>query len=277
MSASWSRSGLAIVLLGVLLPGSLAAEDPSLDRGFHYLYNLQFDDAQAQFYGWEQRFRDDPVGPAAESAAYLFQEFDRLGVLELQFFTRSGSLGPQKKLEPDPKTRSRFFDAVERATQKANQRLAVNPRDVDAMFAMTLANGQTADYQALIEKHTLASLQSAKRANTWAGMLLAVDPHYYDAYVASGSEKYIIGSLVAPARWMLKLDGVNGDKEEGMRQVTLAAQNGRYLRPLARILLAIAYLREHKDADARVLLVQLRTDFPANTVFQKVLTQLDHH
>jgi hypothetical protein len=107
--------------------------------------------------------------------------------------------------------------------------------------------------------------------------LLAVDPHYYDAYVASGSEKYIIGSLIAPARWMLKLDGVDGDKEEGMRQVTLAAQNGRYLAPLARILLAIAHLREHKDADARSLLVKLRADFPANTVFQKVLTQLDHH
>jgi hypothetical protein len=75
----------------------------------------------------------------------------------------------------------------------------------------------------------------------------------------------------------LKLDGVDRDKEEGIRQVTLAAQNGRYLAPLARILLAIASLREHKDADARTLLVKLRADFPANTVFQKVLTQLDHH
>ena len=79
MSAS-----VAIVLLGTLLPASLAAEHPSLNRGFHYLYNLQFADAQAQFNGRQQRFPDDPVGPAAESAAYLFQEFDRLGILELQ-------------------------------------------------------------------------------------------------------------------------------------------------------------------------------------------------
>ena len=166
---------------------------------------------------------------------------------------------------------------MDRATQKANKRLAANPRDVDALFALTLASGQTADYQALIEKRTLASLQTAKRATTWARQLLAVDPQYYDAYVASGSEKYIIGSLVAPVRWLLSLDGVNGDREEGIRQVTLTAQNGRFLAPLARILLAIAYLREHKRAEARTLLVQLRTDFPANTVFQKVLTQLDQH
>jgi hypothetical protein len=157
---------------------------------------------------------------------------------------------------------------VKRAAETANQRLAANPRDVDALFAMTLASGQTADYQALIEKCTLASLQSTKRTTTWAELLLAADPNYYDAYVASGSEKYIIGSLIAPVRCLLSLDGVNGDKAEGMRQVTLTAQNGRYLGPLARILLAIGYLREHKeDADARTLVVRLRADFPSNTVF----------
>jgi hypothetical protein len=107
--------------------------------------------------------------------------------------------------------------------------------------------------------------------------LLAVDPHYYDAYLASGSEKYIIGSLIAPVRWLLSLDGVNGDKEEGIRQVALTAQNGRYLAPLARMLLAIAYVREHKNADALALLVKLRADFPANTVFARALTELDRH
>jgi hypothetical protein len=130
-----------MAVLWTLTPGSLVAEDPSLDRGFQYLYNLQFDEAQAQFFRWQQQFPEDPVGPAAESAAYLFQEFDRLGILELQLFTRSGSVGPQRKVEPDPKIRTRFFDAVGRAVQKANKRLAMNPRDVDAMFAMTLAIG----------------------------------------------------------------------------------------------------------------------------------------
>jgi hypothetical protein len=275
LSSGWSRASLAIVVLSPLLPSSLAAEPPSLDRGFHDLYNLQFNDAQAEFDGWQQRFPDDPIGPAAESAACLFQELDRLGILELQLFTHTDSVGPKKKVEPDPKIRVRFLDAVKRATDKANRRMAVNPLDVDAMFAMTLASGQTSDYQALIEKHTLASLQSAKRATAWAQQLLAVDPHYYDAYVASGSEKYIIGSLIAPVRWLLSLGGVNGDKDEGIRQVTLTAQNGRYLAPLARILLAIAYTREHKDADALALLLKLRADFPANTVFANALARFN--
>jgi hypothetical protein len=62
---------------------SLAAEGPSLDHGFHLMNNQQFDDAEAEFSRWQRQFPDDPVGPAAESAGYLFQEFDRLGILEL--------------------------------------------------------------------------------------------------------------------------------------------------------------------------------------------------
>jgi hypothetical protein len=111
----------------------------------------------------------------------------------------------------------------------------------------------------------------------FAMTLLAIEPHYYDAYVASGSEKYIIGSLIAPVRWLLNLGGVNGDRVEGIRQVALTAQNGRYLARLDRILLTTAYIREHKDADALALLVKLRADFPSNTVFAKALTKLDRH
>jgi len=83
VTARWKCGGLAVAVLWTLTPSSCAGEDPSLDRGFQYLYNLQFDDAQAEFSRWQQQFPEDPVGPAAESAAYLFQEFDRLGILEL--------------------------------------------------------------------------------------------------------------------------------------------------------------------------------------------------
>jgi hypothetical protein len=74
-----------------------------------------------------------------------------------------------------------------------------------------------ADYLALIEKRTLASLQSTKRATTWSKQLLAVDSQYYDVYIASGSQKYIIGSLIAPVRLLLSSNGVSSDKEEGIR------------------------------------------------------------
>jgi hypothetical protein len=37
------------------------------------------------------------------------------------------------------------------------------------------------------------------------------------------------------------------------------------------------YIREHKDADARVLVVQFEAEFPHNTLFPKVIYELDRH
>jgi len=102
-----------------------------------------------------------------------------------------------------------------------------------------------------------------------------VDPNYYDAYLASGSDKYIVGSLVAPVRWALHLNGIYGDKAEGIKELTLTAEKGNYLAPLARILLAIAYLREKRPQEARQLLSSLQAEFPRNPLFPKAIAKID--
>src|ERR1700722_1996533 len=67
------------------LPKPAAAVTP-LDRGFSGLYNLDFAGAQTDFALWQAQHPDDPVGPVSEAAGLLFSEFNRLGVLEAQFF-----------------------------------------------------------------------------------------------------------------------------------------------------------------------------------------------
>src|SRR4029077_10442943 len=59
---------------------------PSLDQGFHLLYDLDFDQARQVFLSWQHEHPQDPVGPTAEAAGLLFSEFHRLGVLEAQFY-----------------------------------------------------------------------------------------------------------------------------------------------------------------------------------------------
>ena len=36
--------------------------------------------------GWQKQHPEDPVGPVSEAAGLLFSEFNRLGVLEAQFY-----------------------------------------------------------------------------------------------------------------------------------------------------------------------------------------------
>ena len=74
-----------------------------------------------------------------------------------------------------------------------------------------------------------------------------------DAYVALGSANYIIGCLSGGMRFILTFGGVHGDKKLGMQQLGKSADSGLYLRPFAKIMLALAARREKQDALAQKL------------------------
>jgi hypothetical protein len=76
-------------------------------------------------------------------------------------------------------------------------------------------------------------------------------------------------------RWILRLGGVAGDKAGGIAELQTAAAQGHLLAPFARILLAIACVREKDLPRARELLLALQRDFPDNPLFGRELTRLD--
>jgi hypothetical protein len=253
-----------------------AGVDTALDRGFFGLYNLDFVGAQKDFTNWQAQHPDDPVGPVSSAAGYLFSEFNRLGILESQFYESDDAFSARTKLNPDPAVHSYFENAIERSQTLAHARLAKDPKDRDALFAMTLSSGLQADYAALIEKRNLASLHYTKEASTWAQQLLAICDNCSDALVATGFSKYIIGSMTAPVRWLLRMGGLPGDKQAGIADLQTTAQHGHYLKPFARILLAIAYVRDKDKGRALQILTALRTQFPANTLFPQEIARLQN-
>jgi hypothetical protein len=271
---------LVTVIATLVLPMTAAqavAELPSarLDRGFLRLYDLDFNGAQKEFESWEKLNPDNPMGPASEAAGILFSEFNRLGVLEAQFYADDSAFGARKKYDADPQQRARFEQKLSRAEDLATPRLSRDSKDRDALFAMTLAAGLRSDFAALIEKRNLVSLHYTKEATAWAAQLLAADPTCYDAHLAGGVSRYIIGSMAAPVRWLVRLGGVSGDKAGGIAELQTTAAQGHLLAPFARILLAIAYVREKDFPRAHDLLVALQRDFPDNTLFGRELARLD--
>ena len=263
-------------LLVMIVPYAFASlPSQSLDRGFLRLYDLDFAGAQREFESWEKLNPDDPMGPVSEAAEILFSEFNRLGVLEAQFYESDSVFAARKTYHADPAQRARFEQQLNRAEQMAKSKLARDSRDLDALFAMTLSNGLRSDFAALIEKRNVASLHYTKEATAWSQQLLAADPTFYDAHLASGVSRYIIGSMAAPVRWILRMGGVSGDKAGGIAELQTTAAKGHLLAPFARILLAIAYVREKDFARARDLLGGLQRQFPDNTLFGRELARLD--
>jgi hypothetical protein len=268
---------LAVCLLSVACvaeDGASRSTPSPLDRGFAGLYNLDFTGAQNDFSLWEKQHPDDPLGPVSQAAGFLFSEFHRLGILESQFYENDAAFEKRAKPNPDPQLRRRFEAAVTRAQDLAHARLAKNSKDRDALFALTLCSGLQADYAALIEKRNLASLHFTKEASASAQELLAVCQDCYDARLATGFSKYIIGSMAAPVRWLLRLGGLPGDKQGGISDLKATAEHGHYLAPFARILLAIAYVREKDKESAIQLLAALQRDFPDNTLFPREIARL---
>ena len=271
-----------VIIAWLLRALSLAsAEDLSkpappsfLDQGFVGLYNLDFAGAQKDFEEWEKIHPDDPLGPVSQAAGFLFSEFDRLGVLETQFYENDDSFLARPKLKPDPAVHNQFLDAITRAEKLAHARLAEHPQDPDALFALTLSSGLQADYAALIEKRNMVSLHYTKEASVSAQRLLSVCHDCYDALLATGFSKYIIGSMAAPVRWLLRMGGLPADKKGGIADLQTTADHGHYLAPFARILLAIAYVREKDKARAIQLLAGLQSEFPSNTLFPREITHL---
>ena len=276
----WSRRWrllAALALVAILQPAraNMPAGDETLGCGFHLLYDLNFVGAQKAFTLHQLLQPDDPRGQVAVAAGLLFAEFHRLGVLESQFLTDDDAFLTRRKPAPDPEFHGRFDYALKQTETMAQARLEHDPKDTDALFALTLMSGLRADYAALVEKRNMPALSYGKQAAQWAEKLLAIQPDCHDAYVSTGVSKYIIGTLAAPVRWLLQIGGYVGNKEKGLVELNLAAKNGRFLSPFARVLLAIAYAREQEKPLARDLLVGLKREFPHNPLFKREIARLD--
>lgn len=256
--------------------GAGVVDDPELRSGFQLLYQLKFDEAREGFANWQQKRPEEPLGPALEAASDLFEEFYRKGVLTSEFFLDDNRMLGGIKDKPDPELERQFASAVQRAQKLARARMAKQPKDPDALFALTLIGGMQADDFFLIQRRQLDSMRSLRETDRYARLLLAVAPDTDDAYLALGVANYIVGCLPAYKRAVLWMGGVHGDKALGMQQVARAAasEHARYLRPFARLMLALAALRE-KDPDlARQQLQALATEFPENPLFAKELAKV---
>jgi hypothetical protein len=265
---------LALAQVPLTPVGNALTLSAPLDVGFRQMYNLQFAEAHHTFQTYEQSHPEDPMGPTSRAAAYLFSEFERLGVLQTELFVNDGLFAGRKKPEPNPAVRAAFTQEIAKSNQRADAALARSPKDRDALLAKVLNLGLEADYLALVEKRDLAAVSTSKKASELAETLLRTTPDCYDAYLAIGIENYLLGLKPAPVRWFLRLYGARTDKNEGIRKLELTAEKGHYLLPYARLMLAVAALRDNDRNRARELLGNLAQEFPSNTLYRQELAKL---
>jgi hypothetical protein len=269
-----------IVLMGLLFQISALQAEPlvdskPLDRGFRQMYNLQFAEAHGTFADYSKIHPEDPMSFVGNAAAYLFSEFDRLKILQSEFWVEDQPFLDLHKPAADPAVKKQFEAELARAQKLTDAALRKNPDDANAQLAGTLRLGLHADYLALIEKRQMAGLSEVKQGRQMAEKLLARHPEYYDAWIAIALENYLLSLKPAPVRWLLRFGGAQTDKSVGMEKMQLTAEKGHYLLPYARLLLAVADLRNRVPARAREKLLWLAKEFPGNRLYREELAKLN--
>ena len=211
----------ALLLLLLLAPALNAANAPltgtPLNDGYYALYNLNFDAAHGYFQQWMTAHPEDPLGPASDAAAFIFTEFDRLGVLDIELFADDDRFESRKRPGIDPALKQGFSDRADQAERIADAALQRDPRDANAYYVKAVTSGMRADWASLIDRHEYGAFKYSELASKYAKQALALNPTLYDANLAVGIENYMLSLKSAPIRWFLGMAGAGTNKAEGVR------------------------------------------------------------
>lgn len=253
----------------------LTVED-KLAQSYHAMYDLKFQEAYKAADEAKAMAPDDPLPYIAQAWASFFRELDRLHILRSELFATDDNYNGRDPYTWDEANKKIFDSSLDQAEKLAQNQLGRDPNNARALLALAFVNGLHGDELGIFTKKDLKAISCIKAATTYAEKLLAVSPNSYDAYVATGMGKVIIGRKSAPVRWVLRLGGLKGDEAEGIKELTLAADHVNNLAPFARLLVVFEDVRFNNTDDARKRLEDLRQQFPNNPTYQQELSKLGH-
>ena len=263
-----------VLLAAIALAPRLLAQESLAAEGFDHFYNLEYDQAIADF---EQAIARNPNSPDLHNhlaQALVFREMYRDGALESELVSGTNSFLRRPKLNPAPETEKRFLDEIGKAMALSGARLAKNPNDTGALYALGISYGLRSDYYWVVKKAWHDSLKDATAARRLHTRLSELEPNNVDARLVEGLDDYIVGSLPWGWRMLGFLVGIHGDREKGIRTVQDVARNGKLDRIDAEIFLCALDRRENQPRQAIPLIEDLIRRFPRNFLLRLELSQM---
>ncbi len=218
----------------------------TLRQGIEKAFNLDFTAAGALFQRAVNLDPEDPTG-------YAFLAVNHLFSAETNY---------------DPAGRRASQDAAMRfageALARGDRRVAKDPRDGRAWFAMALA--RMAKFRwALRHKQYVTTAEEAYSLWSCLEIAQSIEPDNYDSYLLTGLIRYHVDRLPDLIRFFSSLLIAKGDSRQGLADLELAAAKGTLLKELAQSELISSYLNfEKQPARALPIARDLQRRFPRN-------------
>jgi tetratricopeptide (TPR) repeat protein len=266
----WRQFALVILTQTAAL-GAVSPAD--VQRGFDHFYNLEFDQAIAEFRDLAQR---DPNAPDLRNhlaQSILYREILRAGALETELVT-GGNAFLRRQMRPNPADERDFDSTIDKAMELSKQLLQKNPDDRVGLYNLGISHGLRSNYNFIVRHGWMDALRDATASRKLHSRLTQLDPGNVDARLTQAAHEYVVGSLPWTYRMLGFLTGFSGDKESGIRGLKEVYQKGKNNRVDAAILLATVYRRERKPAEAVPVLVDLIRQYPRNYLLRFELAQM---
>jgi len=265
-----------IVLASLILAcaGHGAAQDRLVSQGYDHFYNLEYDQAIADFKANIAQHPDDPSAWNHLTHAILYRAMYRSGALESQLVTGSNPFLRRDKVKTTSDEDQEFYSAINKSIGLCRAKLAANPDAADALSAMGVAHGLRANYNFLVRKAWMDALHDASRANDALRKAIRLEPDDVDARLIPGVYDYVVGNLPWGYRFLSFVAGFHGNRERGIHTLETVAREGKSDNVDAQILLVAIYRREKRPAEALPLLNDLIQRYPRNHLLRFEVVQM---
>ncbi len=219
--------------------------DSAVRKGIHYIYNLQFDSAEVEFRTVQSLYPSHPVGYFLDAMVDWWRIATNLR---------------------DKRTDEMFLAKTDRVIRLCDSLLAINENDIVGLFFKGGIIGYRGRYY-FTRKEWIRAFSDGKQGLDIVLKCWEQAPGNKDVLLGIGLYHYF--AAVIPEQYpvvkALLFTLPQGDKEAGLSELKLAAQQARYAAVEAKVgLLEIYYGIERNYAEAFNIAVDLFSRYPQN-------------
>lgn len=241
--------------------------DPEVRQAFQYFYDMDYPGALSRFYRIQAEHPNDPIATDYVLYVTLFQELNRLDLLDTTFYANDGFLTGKHTVVEDPRVRDQIKALANRAINQADAQMKLHPNDPNPWFARGWGRSLEATYEAMVERSFGSALKLALGAKDDCQKALQLDPHYVDAKLVVGVYKYVVGALPFGFKMLVGIVGIHGSKSGGMAMLHDSAARGVITSVESRTVMALFLRREARYQQALAIDEGLRAQYPHDFLF----------
>ena len=272
------KAAIAVLVFALLAQTAFAADlPPAYQRGVEKLYNLYFDEAEADFKSLTKEFPDDPLYWNSLASTIWLRILYNQQKLNIESFSLKDTFGTsESKDDVAAAEEKRLKETIDKAMEKADALLKKNPKDVHALFAKGASYGALATFHAATKRAYFTAQGEAEKARDLHLQVLKVDPNYHDAEMTVGVYNYVVAIIPGWVRLTIGLFmGLHSEgKDVGIRQIENTARMGKDGVTDAKMMLLIVYNREGRHDDALKIVDDLHAKYPRNFLFELSRAQI---